>query len=206
MFCLLHFLVSNVEHLFDSISAKFIFEKWGIDWTDAVWVSGINYALPIVLSPVIGHMLDRVPNRMLIASFACATMAAGHVILGFFPWTPVFGMLVLAVALSVLPTILRSSVPVVVPHGVSGVAFGMYIVAENFGKVVGNPLIGYFKDITGDFILDEQIFVSMSALAVLLCGVIALLDWRGARVLCRRRTAFTTSIPVRRISIDTEVL
>ena len=64
MFCLLHFLVSNVEHLFDSISAKFIFEKWGIDWTDAVWVSGINYALPIVLSPVIGHMLDRVPNRM----------------------------------------------------------------------------------------------------------------------------------------------
>ena len=120
MFCLLHFLVSNVEHLFDSISAKFIFEKWGIDWTDAVWVSGINYALPIVLSPVIGHMLDRVPNRMLIASFACATMAAGHVILGFFPWTPVVGMLVLAVALSVLPTILRSSVPVVVPHGVSG--------------------------------------------------------------------------------------
>ena len=98
MFCALHFLVSNVEHLFDSISAKFIREKWHIDWTSAVWVSSINYAMPIVLSPVVGHILDRVNNRMSIASVACALMTAGHFMLGFLPWTPELGMLTLGLA------------------------------------------------------------------------------------------------------------
>jgi hypothetical protein len=102
---------------------------------------------------------------------------------------------------SVLPTILRSSVPLVVPHGVAGVAFGLYIVAENFGKVVGNPLMGYLRDAIGNYVLDQQIFVGMSSVALLLCCVIDVLDATGARALRQRGVLL---IPVQRLSIDTE--
>jgi MFS-type transporter involved in bile tolerance (Atg22 family) len=185
--------VSNVEHLFDSISAKFILDKWQMDWKKAVWLSSLNSVLAIVLSPMVGHLLDRVNNRMTIASLACAAMAAAHCILGFLPWTPLVGMLTLAVAQSVLPTIIRSSVPCVVPHAVAGVAFGMYSVAENVGKVVGNPLVGYLKDETGQFRLDTVIFVSMSGASVLLCIAIAVLDGRQGRTLRRRPSADVTA-------------
>jgi MFS family permease len=189
MFCLLHLLVSNVEHLFDAISAKFIYFKWHMQWSDAVWVSSLNYAMPIVMSPVVGHMLDSVSNRMIIASLACALMAAGHIMLTYLAWTPIAGMLTLAAAQSVLPTIIRSSAALVVPHRVTGIAFGMFGVAENFGKVLGNPLVGYIKDQTGDYFLDGQIFVGMSSLAVLLCVTIGVLDARGENALRRRRPA-----------------
>ena len=189
MLCLLHFLVSNVEHLFDAISAKFIYSKWHVQWSAAVWVSSLNYVLPMVLSPVAGHMLDSIGYRMNIASLACGCMAAAHFILTYLPWPPVVGMLTLAAAQSMLPTIVRSSAALVVPHKVTGIAFGLYGVAENFGKVIGNPLVGYLKDATGNFFLVGQIFVGMSLLSVLLCVVIGVLDVRGEQVLRRRRQA-----------------
>lgn len=176
LFCFLHFLVSNVEHLFDAISTDFIYEKWDMQWKEAAWLSGLNYALPILLSPVIGYMLDRSKSRMLIATMACITMMLGHFILGFLYWDPAVGMLVLAAAESVLPTILRSSIPLVVPPDVSGVTFGMFAVAENVGKVIGNPILGWMKDFTGDYILDEKLFVGMSFSAVLCCLVINSID------------------------------
>mmetsp|Transcript_28699 Transcript_28699/g.58413 ORF Transcript_28699/g.58413 Transcript_28699/m.58413 type:complete len:480 (-) Transcript_28699:276-1715(-) len=186
LFCLLHFVVSNVEHLFDAVSTDFIKQKWGIKWTSAAWLSSLNYSLPILLSPFVGYLLDVSSHRVPIAAAGCGLMTAGHFILGFLPWSPVAGLLVLSVAESVLPTILRASVPLVVPHGVSGVAFGVYDVAENFGKVVGNPLVGYFKDKTHNYVLDEQIFVAMSGLGILCCLAIAVVDARGSNVLGAR--------------------
>jgi MFS-type transporter involved in bile tolerance (Atg22 family) len=185
MFCLLHFLVSNVEHLFDAISTKFISFKWHMEWTEAVWISSLNYVMSLFL-PGVGHMLDKANNRMTIASLACALMAVGHIILTYLPWTPVAGMLTLALAQSVLPTIIRSSAALVVPHKVSGIAFGMYGVAENFGKVLGHPLVGYFKDSSGNYLIDGQIFVGMSCLSVLICVAIGVLDAQGNKVLQRR--------------------
>jgi hypothetical protein len=53
-----------------------------VDWKNAVWLSSLNSVLAILLSPAVGHLLDRVNNRMTIASVACAAMAAAHVVLG----------------------------------------------------------------------------------------------------------------------------
>ena len=50
---------------------------------------------------------------------------------------------------------LRSSLPLVVPPDVVGLAYGIYEVAENVGKAAGNPLVGYVKDETRDYTIDE---------------------------------------------------
>ena len=74
------------------------------------------------------------------------------------------GVLTLAVVQSLLPTIIRSMVPCVVPHAVVGVGFGMYSVAENFGKVIGHPLVGYLKDTTVRSSVHPRIKISRKCL------------------------------------------
>ena len=44
-------------------------------------------------------------------------------------------------------------------------------------------MIGYFKDETGNYTLDEKVFVGMSFLAVLCCGGIMLVDGRRSNLL-----------------------
>ena len=57
---------------------------------------------------------------------------------------------------------------------------GSYAIAESLGKVVGNPLVGYFKQRTGGYTADSVIFASMSGAAVVLCLLISIVDkWRG---------------------------
>ena len=46
--------------------------------------------------------------------------------------------------------------------------------------MVGNPLVGYFKQRTGGYTADSLIFASMSGAAVVLCLLISIVDkWRG---------------------------
>lgn len=134
----------------------------------------------IVASPVMGEILDRTPNRMVMAGLACCLMMLGHLLLGLSTLHPLVALLVLSTAESVLPTILRSSVPRAVGPQVAGLAYGLYAIAESLGKVVGNPLVGYFKDRSGGYTLDEVIFASMSGAAALLCLAVSVVDrWRG---------------------------
>ena len=47
----------------------------------------------------------------------------------------------------------------------AGVAYGVYEVAENLGKAIGNPLVGYLKDHNGSYTVDELIFAGMGLAA-----------------------------------------
>jgi len=172
----LHVLISNTEHLFDSVSANFIRDKWGLNVKDAAWVSSVNVVLPAFLSPIVGFILDRTSWRMLTAAMACATMAAAHVLLGLLDLTPWVGLLMLSAAASFLPTILRSCVPLVVPLHIVAFAFSLYSIGENAGKTIGSPLVGYVKDHNGSYTVDEIVFVVMSTAGAVLCLIISAVD------------------------------
>ena len=102
---LLHLLVSNIEHLFDAVSADFVKDKWDTSVDKAAWLSSLNYALAIVLSPVVGYFMDAANARMLVAGCACLIVAAAHTVLGVTHVTPILGLLMLAVGECVLPTV-----------------------------------------------------------------------------------------------------
>ena len=130
--------MSNIEHLFDAVSADFVKDKWDTSVDKAAWLSSLNYALAIVLSPVVGYFMDAANARMLVAGCACLIVAAAHTVLGVTHVTPILGLLMLAVGECVLPTVrtallpfcccrftgvckvLRASVPLVLPAHVIG--------------------------------------------------------------------------------------
>jgi len=176
MFCLLHFFLSSAKHLFDAVSADFIYEKWAVEWTQATWLSALHYAVPLFLAPATGLLLDRTAHRMPVATFACVLLTMAHLVLGLTPLPPLIGLMMIALTETAMPTILSSSIPLVVPGDVSGVAFGVYSFVEKLGKVVGNPLVGRVRDRSGDYVADELIFAGMGACAVLCCVCIGAMD------------------------------
>lgn len=176
MFCILNFFYHSPKHLFDSVSADFIYEKWDVEWTNAIWLTSIPYSLPLLLAPIVGYVLDWTSYRMAIATFALVLLTAAHLILGLTFWSPLLGLGMMSVTESCIPTILSFSIPLIVPYDLSGVAFGVYTIIEKFGKVVGDPLVGRIRDSYGDYVVDESIFAAMAFCAVLCCIAIIVMD------------------------------
>jgi len=163
MLCLLHLLCSNIEHLFDTVSAAFIQEKWHTNTSKAAWLSSLNYFLPIVLGPMVGIVLDRTSRRMEVAALACAVTCSAHLLLALTGVHPAVGLILLSFPEAVMPTILKASVPLVVHPSNVGIACGMYVFSENFGKTLGAPLIGYVKDQTHNYEPDLLLFALAGA-------------------------------------------
>lgn len=57
-------------------------------------------------------------------------------------------------------------------------AFGAYNIAENAGKTVGAPLIGYIKDRSGNYLYVELGFAAASFAAAMLVLVLSITDPR----------------------------
>lgn len=176
--CLLHMLVSNVEHLFDTISADFVRDKWHSNTTKAAWLSSLNYVFAIGLCPLVGLFLDVTSRRMLLAAIGCMVMGGAHLLLGLTHMNPAIGLVLLSLPEAVLPTILRSCVPLVVSPSAYGVAFGVYEIAESLGKTAGSPLVGWVRDATENYTADEVILFCASFAAAALCFIISFADWR----------------------------
>jgi MFS family permease len=185
LFVLLHLIVSTVDQLFDSVSSDFIHQKWGVDYVKAAWLSSVNYAIAVVLSPLVGLLVDRVGHRATAAGAACLLQAAAYLMLGQLTLDPLVPLVMLSISASILPVLIRACVPLVVPHEVSGLAYGLYGVAENLGKVAGGPLVGYFRDTTGDYVADSWLWASLSVLGVFCCAAIAFADRHKGGVLAK---------------------
>lgn len=173
---LIHLLVSNVEHLFDTISANFIQGKWHTNTSDSAWLSSINYALAIVLCPLVGIAIDKSNWRMSLAMWNCCLLGSSHLLLGLTHIGPEVGVSLLSIPQSILPTILRSSVPLVVNPSAVGLAFGFFGIAENVGKTIGAPLVGYIKDQDGNYTYDEMGFAVSSFVAALFVMLLSTMD------------------------------
>lgn len=173
---MIHLFVSNVEHLFDTVSANFIQTKWHTHTEKAALLSSLNYLFAIVISPTTGWLIDKCGVRMMVACAACCLMGFAHLLLGLTYTNPILGLSLLSLPEAVMPTILRASVPLVVRPSVVGFAYGTYEAAESLGKSIGAPLIGYVKDRNGGYMVDEIGFAMISFTAASLCVVVAVVD------------------------------
>lgn len=179
----IHLLVSNVEHLFDTISANFIQSKWHDNTSDAALLSSLNYAFALILCPAVGFLIDNSRLRMPLGLFACCLLGSAHLLLGLTMVAPFVGLLLLSLPGATMPTILRSSTPLVVSPSVFGLAFGAFGIAESAGKTVGAPLIGYIKDQDGNYTHVEMGFAFAGFLSAFLVLILWALDKRNDEIL-----------------------
>jgi len=174
----IHLLVSNTEHIFDTISTNFIEEKWHESTSNAAWISSLNYLCPMLLCPLVGMFIDKTTWRMVLAICACCLMGTAHLLLGLTRLPPAIALLALSLPQSLMPTILRASAPLVVSPSVFGMAYGAYGIAESLGKTIGAPAVGYITDLDGDYFHVELGFATASFTAAALVLFLSISDKR----------------------------
>jgi len=175
---MIHLLVSNTEHLFDTVSADVIQSKWGDSTAQAAWLSSLNYAGSLIICPFVGFIIDKTGSRLPLAMVACCLMGCSHLLLGLTTVAPAVALVALSFPQAIMPTILRASTPLVVNPSAFGTAFGAYNIAESAGKTVGAPLIGYIKDRDGDYVHVELGFATASFVAAALILALSCTDSR----------------------------
>lgn len=174
----IHLLVSNTEHIFDSISANFMKEKFHETTSNAAWLSSLNYACAILLCPLLCMVIDKTTWRMVLAMCACCLTGTAHLLLGLTNLPPAIALLALSLPQSIMPTILRASAPLVVSPSVFGMAYGAYGIAESLGKTIGSPAVGYITDLDGDYLHVELGFATASFTAAALVLFLSISDKR----------------------------
>jgi hypothetical protein len=60
---------------------------------------------------------------------------------------------------------------------VCSVAYGIYVISESLGSVIGNSAIGFFRDTTHGWDLDIEIFAGMAITATCLTLLLIFLDY-----------------------------
>ncbi|KDO22603.1 hypothetical protein SPRG_12583 [Saprolegnia parasitica CBS 223.65] len=160
----LHVTFINVFHLFQNISASYLYQVHGYSIVNAGYMSSLSHSL-VMFSPFLGLLLDMVGGRLIWVVLSTLCGVAAYAWLIFTPWTPIVPLLLISLCLSTTPAVLMASIPLTIPKERFGIAFGIVEVLDAFGATCGNVLVGYLRDTTGAFDYDLYFFLLLAVTA-----------------------------------------
>ena len=164
----IHVLQDNVHNIFAGISTDYIQGRTGMSIQSAALVSSLDSVGPIFLSSLVSWMVSRYGNRLWLIAFSGMASILGFVVLLFFPSIPiVVCMLLLSLNNIISPTLLRSSIPMMLHPDMYGVGFGMYAGMTGLGGNA-NILIGHLRDVSGTYDSGLGVLLFFSVLTVVL--------------------------------------
>ena len=132
---------------FSAISPQLFAQKYGYAPERAGLTTSIYIATTIVLSPILGKVVDRVGKRPLLILIGSLLLVPCHAALAFTTIPPEIPMVGLGVAFSLVPAALWPSIPLFIKHSgfneLVGMAFGITLAMQNTGLVVSNLMSGH---------------------------------------------------------------
>jgi len=168
---LFHMLFSTAHQSFDNISANLLTVRFGDNAVKAGLLASIDNAMGLLMAPLMGQILDCFGRRLQFAMGMALLVMIGQLWLALAVTSnPLLPLILLGISNSSVPTILRSSVPLVVNPSGWGTAFGIFEAFEAMGTFSGNLAAGMLKDLTSSYVLVNLTF----ALFGLVCFLIAL--------------------------------
>ncbi|KAG0191050.1 hypothetical protein DFQ28_001045 [Apophysomyces sp. BC1034] len=175
---IMEFLLGGAWGCFLHINSEFVKFRFGFDDGHAAAVASVAQIMPVFLMPILGMCIDRYGKRtwMMIGSGSC--LLVSMLVLNYTHLTPVVGMLIFSVSLSLGPVGLVSSVPVILPLSLVGTGMGLIKSSTNIGAAIFDIATGLLQDVdqhkgyTGVILF----FVSISVLAIIAGLVLCVLD------------------------------
>ncbi|KAJ1918158.1 hypothetical protein H4219_002799 [Mycoemilia scoparia] len=141
------FILGSAWTSFLHINTELIKLRFGTDDRVAAWNASISQIMPIFLVPCLGYILDRFGHRPSWIIFAGLTFTLSILFVGFTHITPVVGMVIYSISLSIGPVALITSIPLIIPLSSLGTALGLYKSASNTGDTIVDILVGRLQDI-----------------------------------------------------------
>ena len=141
----------------------------------------IPYLISGLLSPLLGHLVDKIGQRPKIATLASLMLIVVHVTLGLTGVTPFVPLIGQGIAYSLYASVLWPCVPLTVETRQTGTAFGVMTSLQNIGLAVFPIIIGAIYNYNGNRYLPKVEFFFIS------CGVAGLVAGTALINLDKRR-------------------
>eukprot|EP00804_Cyclotella_cryptica_P002129 CCRYP_006549-RA/>CCRYP_006549-RA protein AED:0.02 eAED:0.02 QI:208/1/1/1/1/1/3/273/614 len=136
-------------------------------------VMSIPYLISSVSSPLLGHMIDKVGRRAVIATVASTILLLVHLSLALLDCSPVGPMVGQGIAYSLYAAVLWPSVPLTVSKQFIGTAFGVITSIQNMGLALFPLAIATIYNSSGNnYIPNVEFFFASCAASGVVIGIL----------------------------------
>ena len=165
-----------------SFAPDFIQSKYGYSHqATGLLISSISLT-SMILSPIFGILIDWIGKRATILAVGGGFMIPTHLYLGLTSLSPLPAVATLGLAISLVPSALWASVPLIVVTESQGMAFGLITSLQNVGLFLVPLIIGWLRDATGSYTAGQIFFAFLGFLA-LVCSILLWIFDRKRRIL-----------------------
>ncbi|CAG8562036.1 5910_t:CDS:2 [Gigaspora rosea] len=168
IFVLLEFEFGSSWTSFLHIHTELTKTRWNLSNEEAAKLSSFAQLLPIFIAPFLGYLLDKFGRRSITLIISAAFLTGSIYLLGFTLLTPVIGMLLFSISLSLGPVTMLSSIAIILPLDYVGTGLGILKSCSNIGSTLFDIIIGILQDLDGgNYNLVMQLYFITSIIAVL---------------------------------------
>ncbi|KAI0244450.1 hypothetical protein L0F63_002120 [Massospora cicadina] len=148
---------------------EFVKKRWGTKDEIAAWTGSVSLVVPVLLSPGIGGVIDRIGKRSIVVIISSVLCIASMALLGYSMMTPVFGLTLFSISLTIGPVALTSSVPLLLPPELVGTGIGAHKVGLSVGVALLHLVVGHVQDATPNHTYDNVIPLFLAVSSAALC-------------------------------------
>jgi MFS family permease len=129
-----------------TFAIKYFQHAHGLSLQEAGSMNAYVFLAAIIATPTFGFIADRVAHRAALMALGCCLLAAVFPILAYTNLSLWVSTVLIGVAFSLVPAVLWTAVPYLVPANRLGTAYGLMTMLQNIGLTVINLLAGALND------------------------------------------------------------
>ncbi|KAJ3037022.1 hypothetical protein HK097_003644 [Rhizophlyctis rosea] len=166
------------------ICVDFFQEKWWPgDHEHAAFVMSSSDMLSTIGCPILGLMIDRFGARSILLTLSSLLLLTAHLLFTFTNTNPLISMMIMGLASSTFPTIIWSSVSLLVDRSQLATAYGMIYVCINIALSVVPLGVAEIRSKSADFVGVGWLFIGLSVVAASVSVGLGVVDARNGFVM-----------------------
>lgn len=160
---------------FIALGKVFFMKKYMLEASTANSINGLPYIISAFASPLLGLLVDKVGYNVFWVFVSVTATLGCHALLAFTFYNPIYAMVGMGVAYSMLASALWPMIALIIPEYQLGTAYGLAQSMQNLGLAVGVLFAGFIVDNAG-YLLLEMFFLACLSFTLMVTVVIWIYD------------------------------
>jgi MFS family permease len=131
---------------FQTFAVKFFMEAHGTTREEGGFLSSLLTLFAMICTPLFGLMVDKVGKRALFMMFGSLMLVPVYLLMAYTSVPLIVPMAVMGIAFSLIPAVMWPAVAYLVDQAKLGTAYGLMTMIQNIGLFGFNQLIGWAND------------------------------------------------------------
>ncbi|KAI9287182.1 major facilitator superfamily domain-containing protein [Umbelopsis sp. AD052] len=170
--------ISSVWSSFESLSTEYIQFRFSTTSVLAAYKSSISQAVPMVMAPVMGFIIDRWGKRLSFLFLAAIILLISFILLSQTYVNAAIGMTLFSLSLAIGSIMILTSTALTLPRKYIGTGIGLHKTANNIGTTIISVIAGYLQDHAyhDEYNGVMNLYLALTSLSILLVAFWWILD------------------------------